>query len=59
MVSDCKRTFKFLETLLINEYSFKAAGRLVQRVLALCVILLLTQLLLTAVTCISLLPRVS
>ena len=41
MVSDCRRTIKFLENLLIDEYSFKAAGRLVQRVLALCVMLLL------------------
>ena len=41
MVSDCRRTFKFLENLLIGEYSFKAVNRLVQRVLALCVIILL------------------
>ena len=41
MVSDCRRTFEFLENLLIDEYSFKAAERLVQRVLALCVILIL------------------
>ena len=30
MVSDCRRTFKFWEKLLIDEYSFKAMGRLVQ-----------------------------
>ena len=40
MVSYC-RTFKFLENLLIDEYSFKTADRLVHRVLALCVILVL------------------
>ena len=39
MVSDYRTFNFFLENLLIDEYSFKAAGRLVQRVLALCVIL--------------------
>jgi len=37
MVSDPRKTFKFLENLLIDEWSLKAMGRLVQRVLALCV----------------------
>ena len=41
MVFDCRRTFKLLENLLIDEHSFTAEGRLVQRVLALCVTLLL------------------
>ena len=34
---------KFLENLLIDEYSYKAVGRLAQIVLALCVILLLLR----------------
>ena len=54
MVFDYRMTFTFLEKFLIDEYSFKAVGKLVQRVLALCVILLLI-----AMTCRSLLPRVS